>query len=391
MSVGIMDGDATSLSNVMFHLEAMKLATYYKRKGEIVIPCFVFAPQKHTHFVYCKDYDNGFTPPTLLLHSNVDYYGLLFSGGVYNPLPEEIECLKADTSIYANMGNFFEKEQNWVWAYGGVLEQGQSDYFGSMMAAEHIRLSLDGATVWPQYQKQLDFEYQKPHTIILHDPNLASIAGAREALLDILKHYPSSVRLGVKFPIVITNSTEVRQWIDLPFGIDFFEMLYQGFLPLDELDSWLDVAAIDKRFSQIRYNITLPQYDENFFTQKILPIVYYEAIYARSRGAFFRLIYDKKIFTDKRWLDVMWLLDVFLAYSRRHLEYFYEDINNATMHNYAQRVAHAPEMENQTAWLNRIYQAVDFVRKANPFLHQMFSGITPELESEVKKLWKTIT
>ena len=100
MSVGLMDADMMAYSLVPFNLEIMKLSTYYKKKGEIVIFSHTFSPEKNSKFIYRKDYDDGRYPPSLMRAKNVKYGGLAFSNNIYQPLPIEIERLQPDTSIY---------------------------------------------------------------------------------------------------------------------------------------------------------------------------------------------------------------------------------------------------------------------------------------------------
>jgi hypothetical protein len=79
MSIGIMDADMAEYTLVPFNLEAMKLSAYYKKKGEIVILSPSFTPDRHTKFIYRKDYDDGEYPINLFAENNVEYGGLAFS------------------------------------------------------------------------------------------------------------------------------------------------------------------------------------------------------------------------------------------------------------------------------------------------------------------------
>ena len=99
MSVGLYDADQATFTKVVFNLELMKLSAYYKRKGEIVILAPEFAPEKHSKFIYRKDYDDGIYPKNLV-RPNVEYGGLAFSNNIYLPLPLEIERMRPDTEIY---------------------------------------------------------------------------------------------------------------------------------------------------------------------------------------------------------------------------------------------------------------------------------------------------
>lgn len=91
MSIGIMDADMANYTLVPFNLEAMKIASYYKKKGEIVILSPSFTPDRHQKFFFRKDYEDGNYPFGLMRTPNVEYGGLAFSNNIYQPLPLEIE------------------------------------------------------------------------------------------------------------------------------------------------------------------------------------------------------------------------------------------------------------------------------------------------------------
>lgn len=83
MSVGIMDADLAKYTLVPFNLEAMKISTYYKKKGEIVVLSPSFTPERHQKFFYRKDYNDGEFPIGLTRSPNVEYGGLAFSNNIY--------------------------------------------------------------------------------------------------------------------------------------------------------------------------------------------------------------------------------------------------------------------------------------------------------------------
>ena len=61
MSIGLYDIDLITYFQVAFNLELMKLATYYKRKREIVQLSPIFQPERYTKFIMRKDYyDSNF-------------------------------------------------------------------------------------------------------------------------------------------------------------------------------------------------------------------------------------------------------------------------------------------------------------------------------------------
>ena len=139
MSVGIMDADLSTYLLVPFNLEAMKLSAYYKRHNQLVVFSPSFTPERHEKFIYRKDYEDGIYPLNLLTEPNVEYGGLAFSNNKYKALPLDIEKMKPDTTLYRKMHQFIQGDahRNKIW--------------NNLTTAEHMRLSLDGKTVWPDY------------------------------------------------------------------------------------------------------------------------------------------------------------------------------------------------------------------------------------------------
>jgi len=115
------------------------MAAYYKRRNQLVVFSPIFAPDRHEKFIYRKDYEDGQYPPNLLSTPNVEYGGLAFSNNKYKALPIDIEKMKPDTYLYHKMGQFIQgdKTRDKIW--------------NNMVTAEHMRLSLDGKTIWPDY------------------------------------------------------------------------------------------------------------------------------------------------------------------------------------------------------------------------------------------------
>lgn len=126
----------------LISLECMKLSAYYKRHNQLVIFSPFFVPDRHQKFIYRKDYEDGDYPFNLINIPNVEYGGLAFSNNKYIPLPPDIEKMKPDASLYNKMAEHFK------------LNKTQQTIWQNMMTAEHMRLSLDGKTIWPEYGRQ---------------------------------------------------------------------------------------------------------------------------------------------------------------------------------------------------------------------------------------------
>ena len=158
MSVGIMDADLATYTLVPFNLEAMKLSSYYKKKGEIVVLSPSFTPERNTKFFYRKDYNDGDFPLNLLTTPNVEYGGLAFSNNKYFPLPLEIERMKPDTSLYESAAA----------AILGNMSNDRKKIYYNMMEGEHCRISLDGKTVWSEYPRQFR-SLSSARNLLFHD------------------------------------------------------------------------------------------------------------------------------------------------------------------------------------------------------------------------------
>lgn len=100
MSIGLFDGDLGIYPRFQLNLELMKLATYYKKKREIVVLTSSFDPDRYNKTFYRKDIDDGIFPSELGVEKNLFYGGYAFSKGLYIPLDLEIEKCRPSTSIY---------------------------------------------------------------------------------------------------------------------------------------------------------------------------------------------------------------------------------------------------------------------------------------------------
>ena len=100
MSIGLFDGDLSLYKNVLFNLELMKLANYYRSKGEIVALSTSLATDKYSKMIYRKDFYDGIFPSDIGVNPDLIYGGYAFTNGLYRPLDLEIEKTKPVTSIY---------------------------------------------------------------------------------------------------------------------------------------------------------------------------------------------------------------------------------------------------------------------------------------------------
>ena len=330
MSVGIMDADIAEYILVPFNLEAMKLSAYYKRKGEVVILSPFFTPHRNTKFIYRKDYNDGNFPADLMKAANVEYGGLAFSNNIYQPLPREIEIMRPDTELYANM------EQTILAAPGRDREKRK--IFRNMMNAEHCRLSLDGNTIWGEYPRQ--FKYlSTARDLMLHDYDLGKVKGGFEEVKKILSKARTdgwATKIGMKFPVQVSEGQDLLNWSSLNSNSTFYSLKYDGVIDDDAFSDWVGVCRDRAVYSQMEYHVTASRYEANEFIEKLLPKIFRQVIISRSYRIFFSLKYDEGFFPDRRWEDVIQLFNYYHnSYAAMPQAQYYKMIANDTLFNFA--------------------------------------------------------
>lgn len=310
MSYGLYDGDLYRYKEVpFFNLELMKLSTYYKRKREIITFAPNFVPQMYTHFLVRQDYPSH--TPYSSKYTNVEYGGRAFDGNNYKPLPEEVERMKADTDLYNKLESNYGKS-----------------YFSTMRRAEHLRLSLDGKTIWPDWEKQIR---KTPNTfgIILHDYDLGAIDGACELIknnLDIV-NYSFGRRIGMKYPVQINTEQDLYNWLEIPPLNKYYSVQYNDIIDFENFDKLAELRINSTSLPQTSMNVTANIGYEEFITTGIVRM-FKSILDLRTRGLNFSLIYDKNFFTDYHWAEVLNLIQLF----NNH-------IGTSMKKNYRQRVA----------------------------------------------------
>ncbi|MBR4155378.1 MAG: hypothetical protein IKU01_01565 [Bacteroidales bacterium] len=203
MSVGLYDEDFFKYHQTIPNLELMKISTYYKRKGEIVVLSPSIAPDRYSQFFLRKDYYDGTFPEELKEYSNIQYGGLSFSYNKYYALANEIEACDADFSIYLPYRHLFEEE----------LKNNALAYV-TLKNAAHLRLSIDEKTVSPYFINQAKRAGSR-NVLFLHDYDLSNVEGARAAVeegLGYLNFENRKTRLATKYPIRCKNLEQFDSW-----------------------------------------------------------------------------------------------------------------------------------------------------------------------------------
>lgn len=302
MSIGIYDADVANYTLVPFNLECMKISTYYKNRGEIVVMSPEFTPERHRKFFFRKDYEDGRYPPQLT-QDNINYGGLALTNNIYKPLPLPVERLRPDVRLYEKYEDAFKQQGN----RGATI-------YSQLMRSEHIRLSLDGKTLWSDYGTQFKNLAVAPY-VILHDYNLGAVKGSYEAIQDILKrgrHDRFHTRIGMKFPVQVNTGEDLLKWSSLPAFTIFYSLSYNGIIPDKAFLPWVGYLRSRAVFKEIEYNVTRGSLTENRFIIDGLPKILEQVTISRSHRVFFSLKYDKDFFSDKRWCQVLDLFNFYM-------------------------------------------------------------------------------
>ena len=159
MSVGIIDGDIRKYApNVSFNLDVMKISSFLKKKLEVVSFIEDFYLDKYSQIYYRQDYYDGSFPSQLYTSDQIIYGGRAFTQDKYVPLPEEIEVMQPDINIYEHTWPLFNKTTN------------SRTNWKQMMAAAHLRISLDGENIWEDFSRSLTIN-KHTNFLFFHDYN----------------------------------------------------------------------------------------------------------------------------------------------------------------------------------------------------------------------------
>lgn len=205
-SYGMLDFDLTYWQQpIVFNLELMKLANYYRQQRHLVKMSHAAEFERFSKIFIRKDYDDNVYPSGIFTHPKAEVGGLAFSGGVYQPLPIEIEKTPPDTSLYENMSRYYQSTK------------AARQRYKTFLSAAHFRLSLDGKTIWPDWECQLrHMPSNQLFSLIVHDFNVHNIENSVEVLKSIRhRFHPLGRRFGFKFPIDIYEEEDFLKWSQL--------------------------------------------------------------------------------------------------------------------------------------------------------------------------------
>ena len=355
MSYGLYDADLPYYPIPFYNLELMKMSSYYKRKREIVGLSPDFSPNRYGKFIVRQDFYNPYA--THYNVKNVEYGGRAFDGEKYKPLPLEIEKMKPDISLYERL------KPKKVRGYS-------SSALSTMRRAEHIRLSLDGKTIWKDFEKQFRYD-NNCFGVIFHDYDLNQIEGAYELIKDNLSSWIKlslGRRVGMKFPVQVDNKDDMCKWLSLqPMG-SYFSLCHKGLINESYIPELNEIHQYSTAVRQASMDITDEVSINNI--QRIFRTI----INLRSYRLIFPLIYNEDCLIDSNWKMVMRLINRY----NKHLvigndsEYFKRVEPYETLYSYCWAAIKQCQIKEPLLSKESIQSIFQFVRENNYDLFKDF-------------------
>lgn len=362
MSIGLMDGDMSKYTYVPFNLDIMKLSTYYKKKREIVSLSPSFLPDKYTNFIYRKDYVDGSFPPKLLDYNNVIYGGAAFSNGTYHPMTEDIERCIPDKQIYQKFENEF------------CTNKIYTTLFNHMLNAAHLRLSLDGRTIWADFERAAAIQ-PRTNIIFLHDKDLTHIEGSEEVIRFLLNTNKKKERyLATKFPLIMDKDEVLCKWFYWAPARMFFPVHYHGLIEDETLYQITSTVKGKSVCNQLQYFVTSGCSSEQDFVENRLPHLYQQVSYLHTQRTKILLKYDEDFFSDKRWNRVLDLMNFYLHSLNQVKKIYYEDVvDDDSIVNFIKHLKDESSVYNKSFFkLEEIRDLFMMVREKSPELFDKF-------------------
>lgn len=267
-----------------------------------------FAPERYTKFFYRKDFNDGDFNQDLTKYENISYGGRAFSNR-YIPLPEEIEQCAPDASIYERYKEIF--------ITGAASNK---SYYTTLIRGVHLRLSLDGHTVWKNFEKQIP-NGVKGRVFFLHDFNLNDIELAAENIVAIMNKYrlseSSKVSLCNKFPIICSNYIDFYKWLLFTFSSVNFLLQYNGIFTDEELATITDQINLSQA-KNIIYNPFPAASSKNDFLEEDLIKIFKQVLFLYRNQKQFSLTYNDSFRVPD---EIKKMLNLFTAYGRSDIKH----------------------------------------------------------------------
>ena len=361
MSYGLFDADVEKYPYIpFFNLDLMKLSSYYKKQREIVTLSPFFSPNMYQHFILRQDFP-GYDYP-ITKYNNIEYGGRAFNPSKYKPLPIEIEKMKPDTFLY----NKIEEQYR--------VSKMRTSAFRRMKKAEHLRLSLDGQTIWKDFTSQLRYTNRNVG-VIFHDYDLGAIKNSYNIVIDILKDFNLSrdgQRIGMKFPVQVSTPEDLLKWSAIKPMQHFYSIQYNGIMTMPLIKEYIEVVRNTSSARQSFYNISKNTDYNHFITQDIVE-VYKQVCFLRTNKTYFSLIYDEDFFENHQWEKVITLINLFWNAPKALRVKTVNRINGYdSMYNFIMIYKANFNYSKEVFSLDEVREIFQFVRENNYELFKMF-------------------
>ena len=265
MAIGIVDYDFFHNAPSIPNLECGKLIAYWRSHNEYTTLLRDINLERYRQVYFRQDFPNVHFPSELS-NKKVLYGGRFFSPAAYQPLPLEIEETPPSFENYESYDGLF------------TVGVGGQKTFPKVLRAVHLRLSLDGKTIWPQFEKQISRKDNRRVVYIFHDYDLGQIDGAREIVTQLVKNEWGA---GMKFPVCLSDEKELFEWRKIPLSNDLANFHFNGILSSEGMAEL--VGAQPSFLKSLSYAIIPSRFGENRFLEEVFPEIYTQALFLRSQ------------------------------------------------------------------------------------------------------------
>ena len=337
--IGLYDADIHRYGALPFNLELMKLATYHKQKKDIVTHMTNLDVGAFSTVIYRKDLYDGRFAKALYQRPNIEYGGLAFTNNKHISLGEDIEKLVPDKYSYMRL------------KYRYIPQH--IKMFDHLLASEHLRLSLDGKTVWKNHRSQLDISPQT-RTIMVHDYDVLAIKDS----LDVMKElatplYERDISLQSRFPLRFHRHEDIGDWLRLPWSSYNLNLGRYGLMTDSEFYEICNMILGNPRGRNFGYYPAHGVQDEDTFINKILPQLFFQISYAKGRQVKLRLYLEKPLSDNRMFDNIITLFNAYLNSWHRYIKkegwFTTQEKRNDSLYRFVKRMVEAGDFSVLTA------------------------------------------
>ena len=165
---------------------------------------------------------------------------------------------------------------------------------------------------------------------------------------------------------------QLLKWSAIKPMVYFYSIQYNGIMTMPLVKEYIQVTQHTSSAIQSFYNISRNVDYNHFITQDIVD-VYKQVCFLRTNGVFFSLIYDEDFFLDRRWEDVIRLINGFwnapksLAIKSRERIKGYD-----SMYNFIKYSTTHYSTSTKSFTTEKLREIFQFVRQENYELFRLF-------------------